>query len=168
MTRRGTTTTRRPVRRVAGRVVMVVLLGLLAGAALVTPGAPGGAQGAPAAGEPAGRLRLVEQTPWVTPNGEFRARLAIEQVPTGATLSADNFLQLWIPPGFAHGFSVLSETAEVEYKCTEIYVREDEIAIAWNDPEIGIAWPVSAPLLSPRDRAAVSFAAARERLASLR
>lgn len=83
---------------------------------------------------------------------------------TGATLSADNFLQLWIPPGFAHGFCVLSETAEVEYKCTDFYVRDDEIAIAWNDPEIGIAWPVREPLLSPRDRAAVSLAAARARL----
>ena len=83
----------------------------------------------------------------------------------GATLSAGNFLQLWIPPGFAHGFCVLSETAEVEYKCTDFYVREDEIAIAWDDPEIGIAWPVREPLLSPRDRAAVSLAAARARLA---
>jgi dTDP-4-dehydrorhamnose 3,5-epimerase len=84
---------------------------------------------------------------------------------TGATLTSDNFHQLWVPPGFAHGFCVLSDLAEVEYKCTDVYVREDEIAIAWNDPEIGIDWPVAAPLLSPRDRAALSLAAARERLA---
>ena len=87
----------------------------------------------------------------------------------GATLTEENFHQLWIPPGFAHGFCVLSETAEVEYKCTEVYVKEDEIAIAWDDPEIGIAWPerLGEPLLSPRDRAAVSLAAVRERLSRL-
>jgi dTDP-4-dehydrorhamnose 3,5-epimerase len=81
----------------------------------------------------------------------------------GATLTAENFRQLWVPPGFAHGFCVLSETAEVEYKCTDVYMKEDEIAIAWDDPEIGIRWPegLSEPLLSPRDRAAVSLAAAR-------
>lgn len=81
----------------------------------------------------------------------------------GATLTEENFRQLWVPPGFAHGFCVLSETAEVEYKCTDVYMKEDEIAIAWDDPEIGIRWPVGMgePLLSPRDRAAVSLAAAR-------
>jgi dTDP-4-dehydrorhamnose 3,5-epimerase len=73
----------------------------------------------------------------------------------GEELSADNFRQLWIPPGFAHGFCVLSEVAEVEYKCTEVYVPEDEITIAWDDPRIGVRWPLeSAPALSPRDGAA--------------
>jgi len=86
----------------------------------------------------------------------------------GATLTEENFHQLWVPPGFAHGFCVLSESAEVEYKCTDVYVREDEIAIAWNDPEIGILWPerLGKPLLSPRDRAAVPLAAARDRITS--
>ena len=86
----------------------------------------------------------------------------------GATLTEENFRQLWVPPGFAHGFCVLSETAEVEYKCTDVYMKEDEIAIAWDDPEIGIRWPerLGEPLLSPRDRAAVSLAAARDRLTS--
>jgi len=69
-------------------------------------------------------------------------------------LSGENHHQLWVPPGFAHGFCVTSETAHVLYKCTELYDREDEIAVAWNDPAIGVDWPVAAPLLSPRDLAA--------------
>ena len=72
----------------------------------------------------------------------------------GEILSGENFRQLWVPPGFAHGFCVLSETAHVQYKCTELYDREDEIALVWNDPEVAIAWPVEAPLLSPKDLAA--------------
>lgn len=76
----------------------------------------------------------------------------------GETLSGDNFRQLWIPPGFAHGFCVLSETAHVQYKCTTLYDREDEVGILWNDPEIGIAWPVESPLLSPKDEAAPRLA----------
>jgi len=72
----------------------------------------------------------------------------------GATLSSENFHQLYIPPGFAHGFCVLSERADVEYKCTAVYRPEGEIAVAWNDPEIGIEWPVSDPILSGRDQTA--------------
>jgi dTDP-4-dehydrorhamnose 3,5-epimerase len=68
-----------------------------------------------------------------------------------ATLSAENFRQLWVPEGYAHGFCVLSEIAQVEYKCTELYDREDELAIAWNDPDLDIAWPVEAPRLSAKD-----------------
>lgn len=82
----------------------------------------------------------------------------------GYTLSADDFRQLYVPPGFAHGFCVLSTVAEVEYKCTDFYDSGDEISLAWNDPEIGIAWPVAEPLLSVRDRAALSLAAAMDRL----
>jgi dTDP-4-dehydrorhamnose 3,5-epimerase len=70
----------------------------------------------------------------------------------GERLSGENFRQLWIPPGFAHGFCVLSETAHVQYKCTELYRKDDEIGIAWNDPAIGIDWPLAEPLLSPKDR----------------
>ena len=66
-------------------------------------------------------------------------------------LSAANFKQCFIPPGFAHGFCVLSPIAQVEYKCTDFYDPASEIGIAWNDPAIGIAWPVAEPLLSPRD-----------------
>jgi dTDP-4-dehydrorhamnose 3,5-epimerase len=72
----------------------------------------------------------------------------------GEVLSGENLRQLWVPPGFAHGFCVVSETAHVLYKCTEIYDPQDETVIAWNDPEIGIGWPVESPLLSPRDLAA--------------
>jgi len=70
----------------------------------------------------------------------------------GLTLSADNFRQCYIPPGFAHGFCVVSPVAQVEYKCTDIYDPASEIGIAWDDPAIGIAWPVSSPILSDRDR----------------
>ena len=70
----------------------------------------------------------------------------------GERLSGENFRQLWVPPGFAHGFCVLSETAHVQYKCTEFYRGDDEIGIVWNDPAIGVDWPVAEPLLSPKDR----------------
>jgi dTDP-4-dehydrorhamnose 3,5-epimerase len=72
----------------------------------------------------------------------------------GEVLSGENFRQLWIPPGFAHGFCVLSETAHVLYKCTELYRRDDEVSILWNDPAIGIEWPVREPFLSPKDQQA--------------
>jgi dTDP-4-dehydrorhamnose 3,5-epimerase len=66
-------------------------------------------------------------------------------------LSAENFRQCYIPPGFAHGFCVTSPVAEVEYKCTAFYDRSSEIGVAWNSPELGIRWPVETPLLSERD-----------------
>ncbi len=68
-------------------------------------------------------------------------------------LSADNFKQLYIPPGYAHGFCVLSEVAQVEYKCTALYDPADERGVAYNDPELAVAWPISDPLLSNRDKA---------------
>ncbi len=71
----------------------------------------------------------------------------------GETLSAENFRMLWVPPGFLHGFCVLSETAHVQYKCTELYHPEDELGVIWNDPDIGIAWPIAAPTLSAKDAA---------------
>jgi len=76
----------------------------------------------------------------------------------GVRLSAESFQQLYIPPGFAHGFCVLSETADVEYKCTELYDPADEVGILWNDPELGITWPVREPILSQKDRAAPRLA----------
>jgi dTDP-4-dehydrorhamnose 3,5-epimerase len=82
----------------------------------------------------------------------------------GVSLSGDNFRQLYIPPGFAHGFCVTSEEVDVEYKCTDFYAPEDEIGIAWNDPEIGIEWPVSDPLLSDKDGSAPCLAALLDRL----
>jgi dTDP-4-dehydrorhamnose 3,5-epimerase len=71
-----------------------------------------------------------------------------------AVLSAANHRQMLIPPGFAHGFLVTSSEALVAYKCTEFYAPESERAIAWNDPALGIAWPLASPTLSPRDAAA--------------
>jgi dTDP-4-dehydrorhamnose 3,5-epimerase len=70
----------------------------------------------------------------------------------GVTLSADNFKQCYIPPGFAHGFAVLSDVAQVEYKCTDFYDPGGELGIAWNDPAIRVAWPIAQPVLSERDQ----------------
>jgi dTDP-4-dehydrorhamnose 3,5-epimerase len=73
---------------------------------------------------------------------------------TGVVLSAENKRQMWIPAGFAHGFLVLSESAEFLYKTTDYYAPEYERAVRWNDPDIGIAWPLQgAPLLSAKDEA---------------
>lgn len=69
----------------------------------------------------------------------------------GVVLSDENKLMLYIPPGFAHGFCVLSEEAEVIYKCTEEYDPLAEAGIIWNDPEIGIQWPIKNPVISDRD-----------------
>lgn len=69
----------------------------------------------------------------------------------GHTLSAENFRQCWVPPGFAHGFCVVSAEADVEYKCTDVYDPAAEIGIAWNDPMLAIKWPVERPVISDRD-----------------
>ena len=77
----------------------------------------------------------------------------------GVELSADNKRQLWIPPGFAHGFMVTSEHAEFLYKTTDYWAPEHERAVLWNDPAIGIEWPLDgAPLLSAKDQAAALLA----------
>lgn len=73
-------------------------------------------------------------------------------------LSADNFRQIYIPPGFAHGICITSEFADIEYKCTDYYDPCDELRIAWNDPAIGILWPVAKPILSDKDREAPTLA----------
>jgi dTDP-4-dehydrorhamnose 3,5-epimerase len=73
----------------------------------------------------------------------------------GTELNAENHRQLWVPPGFAHGFLVLSETALVTYKCTAHYSPADQMTIRWDDPTLQIAWPLrSAPVLSPADASA--------------
>ncbi len=69
-----------------------------------------------------------------------------------AILSGDNGHALWVPPGFAHGFVVLSEAAYMMYKVTDVYAPDCDAGIAWNDPDLGIDWRISAPLLSPRDQ----------------
>lgn len=82
----------------------------------------------------------------------------------GEMLTSDNFRQLYVPPGFAHGFAVVSERAQVEYKCTDFYAPGDELSIRWDDPQIGIEWPIDAPTLSDKDRDAPLLAEALERL----
>ncbi|MBN3194602.1 dTDP-4-dehydrorhamnose 3,5-epimerase [Pectobacterium versatile] len=70
----------------------------------------------------------------------------------GVILSEENKTQFWLPPGLAHGFAVLSDIADFEYKCTDYYDPSDEGCLLWNDPEVGIEWPISAPLLSEKDK----------------
>ncbi|MFZ2807457.1 MAG: dTDP-4-dehydrorhamnose 3,5-epimerase [Desulfosalsimonadaceae bacterium] len=71
---------------------------------------------------------------------------------TGAVLSAQNHKQIYVPEGFAHGFVVLSDHADVIYKCTDVYTPGDEYGVSWNDPAIGIDWPVEIPILSKKDQ----------------
>jgi len=79
----------------------------------------------------------------------------------GRELRDDNHRQFWIPPGFAHGFLVLSEFADVLYKTTDYYAPENERCLIWNDPEVGIKWPLDGePVLSPRDHSGLSLAKA--------
>jgi dTDP-4-dehydrorhamnose 3,5-epimerase len=72
----------------------------------------------------------------------------------GVILSEDNKKQFWVPPGFAHGFVVLSDTADFEYKCTDYYDPSDEGSILWSDPDLDIPWPISNPGLSVKDQSA--------------
>ena len=81
----------------------------------------------------------------------------------GVILSASNKNMLWVPPGFAHGFYVLSEHAEFVYKCTDYYSPEHEVSLQWNDPTLNINWPIvdkAAPILSAKDNKACSFSQA--------
>ncbi|MBE7386067.1 MAG: dTDP-4-dehydrorhamnose 3,5-epimerase [Leptolyngbya sp. SIO1E4] len=80
----------------------------------------------------------------------------------GMTLSAENKRQLWVPPGFAHGFYVLSESADVLYKTTDYYAPQHERSLLWNDPDLAVHWPLltDSPLLSAKDQNAVPFKAA--------
>ncbi len=82
----------------------------------------------------------------------------------GVTLSAENFRQCYLPPGFAHGFAVVSPIAQVEYKCTDIYDPKSELGIAWNDTSIAIQWPIAEPFLSDRDTRNPPLAAVMEQL----
>ena len=70
----------------------------------------------------------------------------------GAELSEENHRQMWVPPGFAHGFCVLSDSADFFYKCTDLYHPDCDRGLAWDDPDIGVKWPIEAPLLSDKDR----------------
>ncbi len=81
----------------------------------------------------------------------FRRWISVE-------ISAQNFKQVYVPRGFAHGICILSEDAEIAYKCTDYYDTADELRIIWNNPAIGVAWPLADPILSPKDRAARTLA----------
>ena len=72
-------------------------------------------------------------------------------------LSEKNKLQVWIPPGFAHGFLVMSDSADIDYKCTEYYHLEDELCLMWNDPEVAIDWTINDPILSEKDKKGLSL-----------
>lgn len=76
----------------------------------------------------------------------------------GVMLSDENCRQFWVPPGYAHGFVVLSEVADFEYKCTDYYDPSDEVGVMWNDPDVGIDWPLQNPLLSAKDQKLPSLA----------
>jgi len=69
----------------------------------------------------------------------------------GVSLNEDNHRQLWVPPGYAHGFVVISDTADFQYKCTDYYDPSDEAGIIWNDSQVAIDWPVNNPVLSDKD-----------------
>ena len=69
----------------------------------------------------------------------------------GVELTAENHKQLWVPPGYAHGFCVLSETADFHYKCTDYYDPSDEGGVIWSDPDVAIEWPITHPSLSSKD-----------------
>ncbi len=78
----------------------------------------------------------------------------------GCELSERNRRQMYVPPGFAHGFCVTSDTAEVIYKCTEVYHPEDEHTLLWNDPAVGINWPIASPTISAKDERGLFLSAA--------
>ena len=82
-------------------------------------------------------------------------------------LSEDNNYQFWIPPGFAHGFFVMSDFADFEYKCTDYYFPQDEYCLLWNDGEIGIEWPSLNPTISDKDRDGLLFREIEKLLYSL-
>ena len=100
--------------------------------------------------------------------------VAVDIRPTSSTfgrwvgyyLSSENHRQLYVPPGFAHGFCVTSETALFSYKCTDFYNPATEGGVAWNDPDLAIAWPVSEPILSARDQQAPRLRDLMRRLAA--
>ena len=112
--------------------------------------------------EPNGQGKLVQ----VTRGEVFDVAVDIRRgSPTfgkwvGVTLDGDSQKQMWIPPGFAHGFCVMSETADFLYKCTTPYAPACERSLRWNDPQLGIRWPVAEPLLSKKDAEAPPLAEA--------
>jgi dTDP-4-dehydrorhamnose 3,5-epimerase len=80
----------------------------------------------------------------------------------GVELSSTNHKQLWIPPGYAHGFCVLSTVADFQYKCTDYFSSEDDAGLIWNDPDVAILWPVNCPILSTKDTLLPTLAQIKE------
>jgi dTDP-4-dehydrorhamnose 3,5-epimerase len=76
----------------------------------------------------------------------------------GAVLNAENCRQMYVPKGFVHGFVVISDRAQVEYKCSDVYVADDQLTVLWNDPQLGVNWGVKDPILSPKDKSAKTLA----------
>ncbi|MDE1546888.1 dTDP-4-dehydrorhamnose 3,5-epimerase [Dechloromonas agitata] len=108
--------------------------------------------------QPQGKLVRVTQGEVFDVAVDIRKGSATYGQWVGEILSAENKKQLWIPAGLAHGFVVLSETAEFLYKTTEYYAPQDERCIAWNDPDLAIAWPIEGqPLLSAKDATGAAF-----------
>ena len=83
----------------------------------------------------------------------------------GSYLSEHNHRQMWVPPSFAHGFVVLSEMADFEYKCTDYYQPQDEGCLQWDDPTVGVEWPITDVTLSAKDQSAPPLAVVKEQLA---
>ena len=115
--------------------------------------------------QPQGKLVRVVQGEVFDVAVDLRKRSKTFGQWVGEILSAENKRQLWIPEGFAHGFVVLSDTADFLYKTTDYYAPAHERCIAWNDPDVGIDWPlaeagISAPILSDKDRQGASLASA--------
>ncbi len=100
---------------------------------------------------PQGKLVSVWQGEVLDLVVDIRLRSATFGKWEAVQLSSENRRQFYIPPGFAHGFLVLSETAMFHYKCTEFYSPKDEVTIRWNDPDVGIHWPVPEPIVSEKD-----------------
>lgn len=104
--------------------------------------------------QPQGKLVRVIQGEIYDVAVDLRRSSATFGRSVGVVLSAENKRQLWVPPGFAHGFYVISETAEMVYKCSDYYAPDDEHSLLWNDPALAIEWPLMAgePVLSDKDR----------------
>lgn len=109
--------------------------------------------------QPQGKLVRVVQGAIFDVAADIRPESPTYGAWVGAELTADNRRQLWIPPGLAHGFLVLSEVADVLYKTTAYFLRDADRCIAWNDPTLAVAWPLTAaPILSAKDARALPLA----------
>jgi dTDP-4-dehydrorhamnose 3,5-epimerase len=100
---------------------------------------------------PQGKLVSVLQGEVLDVVVDLRVRSVTFGQSEAVNLSSENKRQFYIPPGFAHGFAVLSETAMFHYKCTDYYTPKDEMTLRWNDPAVGIQWPITEPVVSEKD-----------------